>query len=135
MYILTVTAGGELSAKEAEPDLLTKLQETVGGFIEIVHPKNLPRPFCMIVDDEGRMKQKPVNEIASILYGYPTACKHPIVGDVALVKDVELPDGERDIGGLSEEDINTIVGLISKERRIWVAQAHWMLTEAAKCCT
>ena len=33
MYILTVTPDGMLSAKEAEPDLLTRLQEIVGGFI------------------------------------------------------------------------------------------------------
>ena len=133
MYILTVTPDGMLSAKEAEPDLLTRLQEIVGGFIEIVHPKNLPRPFCMIVDDEGRLKQKPVNEIASILYGYPTACKHPIVGDVAFVKVVELPDGERDIGGLSEQEINMIIGLIAKERQSWQTEFLKPIREMIPC--
>ena len=75
MYILKVTTkvttDGKVFSMKTEHDLLKMAQEAAGGYIEIVHPINLPGPFCMIVDDEGRLKQKPFNEIASILYGYP----------------------------------------------------------------
>ena len=135
MYILKVTTDGKVFSMKMGHDLLKMAQEAAGGYIEIVHPINLPRPFCMIVDDEGRLKQKPFNEIASILYGYPAACSHPIVGNVILVKEVELPDGKRDIGGLSDEDVNTVIGIIATERQNWQAELLKSVRETIPCRT
>ena len=122
MNIIKVTTRDDLTVMKAEPDFLKGLQKIVGGFIEIVHPKNLPHPFCMVVDDEGRINNKPINKIGSLLYGYPTTTRHPIVGDVAFVKTVDLPDGDKDIGGLSDTEASTIMDLIAKERKRWQAE-------------
>ena len=68
------------------------LQNIVGGYIEIVRPRGLPWPFCMIVDEEGRLKRKAINEIGSALY-QAGQHKEPIVGDIAIVKEVETKEG------------------------------------------
>ena len=41
---------------------LEELQEMVGGYIEVVHAKNGDQ---IILDEEGRLKGKPINEDAS----------------------------------------------------------------------
>lgn len=52
-----------------------ELQGYVGGYIEIVR---LPNSYILVVDEEGRLKNKKLNKKASELAG------QPIVGDVVL---------------------------------------------------
>jgi hypothetical protein len=59
---------------------LEKLQEAVGGYIEEVR---CPDGRLMYVNEDGRMKQLPVNEMASDIAG------RMILGDVAFVKDLK----------------------------------------------
>ena len=47
---------------------LEELQKIVGGYIEIVKVSNRQ---IMVVDNEGKLKGKPVNLMASFLYGNP----------------------------------------------------------------
>lgn len=54
-----------------------ELQGYVGGYIEIVR---LPNNYILVVDEEGRLKNKKLNKKASELAG------QPIVGDVVLCK-------------------------------------------------
>jgi hypothetical protein len=65
---------------------LDSLQETVGGMIDIVPARN-GRFVCieiLVVDDEGLLKDKPVNKTASLLYG------GEIRGDVVAAMDGEI---------------------------------------------
>lgn len=62
--------------------------------IDIVNPKGLEQPYCMVVDDEGLLKDKPMlNVFASHLYG-AYEYGHAIVGNAVLMKN------ERDVDGM-----------------------------------
>ena len=71
----------DLDSRELD---LKRLQTLVDGYIEVVHPVPFGGPIfdrvVMLIDDEGKLKGKSVNVLASALYnGYD-----PIVGDVVL---------------------------------------------------
>ena len=79
--------------------------------IDIVHAAKLPDPYCLVVDDEALLKDKPViNLYASYLYGF---LEHgqPICGEVIIMKDKHTPDGIDTIG-LEPEDFAQIMDLI-----------------------
>ena len=50
-----------LSDEDGEPTLKA-MQEAVGGYIEVVYAENGDQ---IIIDEEGRLKEKPINEDAS----------------------------------------------------------------------
>lgn len=67
---------------------LEELQALVGGYIEIV--RTFDGKF-LVVDEEGKNKNKPLNEAATLLYQYG---KHdPIVGDAVVVSTLFELDG------------------------------------------
>lgn len=102
MNALKITAKGEVSQIEVSQPFYKSLQEVVGGYIEIVRPKGLPQPYCMIVDEEGLLKEKPPNIVGSVLYG---TAEHgqPIVGDIAIMREENGNEG-RDLFGLNAAD-------------------------------
>ena len=72
----------------AEKPTLEELHAAVGGWIEVVR---LPSEHTlMVVDDEGRIKGKPFNALASLLYGFERHGE-PIVGPAILI-DASLLD-------------------------------------------
>ncbi len=91
---------------------LRDLQNAVGGYIEHVNPAGLPSPYCLICNEEGLLKGLPFNPIASKWYGTHLH-GNPIVGPVVVLKEVTTPDGDRDFGGLSPLDVDTIQRLIA----------------------
>lgn len=88
--------------KDFSEPLLDSLQKEVGGYIEVVHPKYLPEGFCLVVDDEGRLKGSAVNNVASAIYG---TLEHgqPIVGNAVILRE-GVVDGERDFVSLTDDD-------------------------------
>ena len=72
---------------EVKPDgkkfSLRKLQELVGGDIEIV-PYGSEMVVC---DEEGKLKGRPLNHVATRRYG---RFLDPFVGDVLIVKRNEI---------------------------------------------
>lgn len=101
--VLRIDTEGQIYLHRAQDFPLDRLQQLVGGYIEIVHPVGLVYPFAMIVDEEGLLKNKRENWIASYLYN----CSSPIVGDVVIMVEGLNRDGERDIVGLTEEQART----------------------------
>lgn len=68
-YLIEITPDGTVN-KRPYPDsfelTLDILQEYVGGYIETVRLKDAPNNnLIMIIDEEGKLNNKPVNEIAS----------------------------------------------------------------------
>ena len=59
-----------------------KLQEIVGGYIEIVFTKD---DQLMVVNDEGKLNGLPINEEATKLVGYDL-----IVGDVLVCASSQI---------------------------------------------
>ena len=78
--------------------------KAVDGWIEVVHPKGLPAPYCMVVNEEGLLRGLPLNLLGSILY---ETIRHgnPIVGNIVPLKEGFSTPGERDFIGLDEDDI------------------------------
>jgi hypothetical protein len=63
---------------------LATLQGAVGGLIQIV---NTPDGKLMVMDEEGKLKGKQVNETATALYNNPYDV---VVGDVVICEMDEL---------------------------------------------
>ena len=76
------------------------------GFIEIVNPRRLPQPYCIVVDESGLLHGLPANAFASWLY-QTDIHGSPIVGDAFLMKQQMGPDGY-ELAGLSDGEINAI---------------------------
>lgn len=106
MLVVRVPARTGKPQKVNIPDdnTLHGLQDLVGGFIEIVRPRLLPRDWVMIVDDEGKLKDCEVNALGTILYHSPW---DTINGDIVLCReDLVDHDGcmEPDLVGLTEAE-------------------------------
>lgn len=102
------TSGRMYISKYGEP-----LYKTVGGDIEIVHPCRLPHPYCMLVNEDGKMIDLPINVIGSRLYGYAFH-GDPIVGDIVLMQE-GMRNGELDIVGLTDANIDFLFNLLQDE--------------------
>lgn len=110
---IKITTCNTIDIIDLNEPLYKSLQEVVGGYIEIVRPKGLHHPYCMIVDEEGVLKQKPLNRIGSELYNFENQGNNsPIVGDIVIVKEVELDEG-RDISPLTEDEIAELISPLS----------------------
>lgn len=115
--VIIVTAANEIKVKEYDtPSVpLKDLQEFVGGHIEFVAPELL-RPIdpflLMCLDDEGKIKEKPINGLASVLYGNPFDC---IAGDVVLLTRFNPdPTAEPDGYAIPETTAGKIVSLLER---------------------
>ena len=108
---IVITTENKMKVVEFEEPLYKTIGAAVDGWIEVVHPRGLADPFCMVVNDEGLLKQLPLNTLGCILYG--TAIHgSPIVGDVVLIKEGFTKAGERDFIGLEDEDINMLGAMV-----------------------
>lgn len=108
---LVITAEDKMQVREFGEPAYETIGKAVGGWIEVVHPKGLPDPFCMVVNDEGLLLGLPLNLLGSVLY---ESFRHgnPIVGNIVLCKE-GFVEGERDIIGLDDDDLKCLGALIS----------------------
>jgi hypothetical protein len=74
----------ETEPKNGTHFTLEELKEIVGGWIEIVY---LPNKEMMIIDEEGKLKGKPYNLLAT---SYWKNHNDFIVGDVLLCKSSQV---------------------------------------------
>lgn len=61
---------------------LKLLQDAVGGYIEVV---TLSNDWLMIVNEEGKLKGLPINDLATAMYYINYGETDIIVGDVVLI--------------------------------------------------
>lgn len=120
MKAIKVTTTGEITVIDF-PDskdtdaILDACQEQVDGWIEIVRPLLLysltmmPPTACMVVDEEGLCKHKPINRVGTELYG-----AHTIVGDVLILNEVAGEEGV-ELAGFDDTLAETIC-LIMNDR-------------------
>ena len=69
-----------MTVYDYEPSL-EEAQKAVGGYVELVDLEDLG---CLLVDEEGKLKRKPINELATKLYN--KLFNGVIVGDVIHIK-------------------------------------------------
>lgn len=109
---IVITTKDEMRVQEFSEPAHKSIGEAVGGWIEIVRPARLERPYCMIVNDEGVLLNLPMNMFGSFLYGTGYH-GNPILGDIVLLKEGINSDGEPDILGLDEQDIKYLCDMVS----------------------
>jgi hypothetical protein len=65
---------------------LEEMQKFVGGYIEVAYP----HPYdgmIMVIDEEGKIKQKPINKVATLIYNNTSDV---IVGDALLCRSEQV---------------------------------------------
>lgn len=110
---IVITPENDISEREFAEPVEAALQKAVGGYFDIIHPCNLPRPYCMLVDDDGFIKNNPqINLTASMLYGYFAGKGNDyIVGSVVILKVGETDEG-MDIMGLDDAEIEILMVVV-----------------------
>lgn len=100
---IVVTPSMEMEVKDFDSPLYESAGAVVDGPIELVKPMGLPKPFCMIVNEEGLLRDNwSFNPIASLVYG-TFEHGHPIVGTVVFMK-LGYTSAGPDVIGLDESD-------------------------------
>lgn len=112
---IVISPEGDICVCDYGLPLYKTVGKTVGGYIEIVHPRRLERPYCIIVDEEFLLKNDPIfNLVGSWLYQTDIhGC--PICGTIVIMKDGYNADGEPDIVGLTDEEISYIGNKLMKQ--------------------
>lgn len=110
MYAVKLSTQLDIEIVEKRPDqgLLDFCYQNIGcQYVETVHPRYLQEPYILMIDEEGRLKDKPmVNFIASYLYGTHEH-RQPIVGN-ALVMKLGMTDEGPDIMPLDEAEARQV---------------------------
>lgn len=109
---IVITTKCEMRVQEFYEPSHKSIGEAVGGWIEVVHPVRLGRPYCMVVNESGLLLNLPMNVLGSYLYGTDTHGS-PIAGDIVLLKEGISDDGYRDLLGLTEQDIEYLCNMVS----------------------
>ena len=107
---IVVTTDLEIRIEEFSDPLYKTVGSAVGGYIEHVKPARLRHPYCMIVNEEGRLLDLPLNYVGSYFYGTDQHGE-PIVGNIVIMKDGSR-GGEPDIVGLNDVEAEQIKDVI-----------------------
>lgn len=107
---IVVTTDLEIRIEEFSDPLYKTVGSAVGGYIEHVKPARLRHPYCMIVNEEGRLMDLPLNYVGSYFYGTDQHGE-PIVGNIVIMKD-GYRGGEPDIVGLNDVEAEQIKDVI-----------------------
>lgn len=107
---IVITTDNVVSAEDFTSPLYESVGKVVDGYIEIVSPRGLPSPFCMIVNEEGIIKGLPMNIVGSFLY-QTYIHGSPILGNIVIMKYGMTPEGP-DIVGLEDEETAVIEKII-----------------------
>ena len=75
-----MTTVKEIQSKEDSPSL-SEAQKFVGGWVEVVQVND----GILIIDEEGKLKDKPVNQVASKMYADKYGDEDIIVGDAIYI--------------------------------------------------
>lgn len=105
---LSTTLNIEIVEKKPDQGLLDFCYQNIGcQYVETIHARYLQEPYILMIDEEGRLKDKPsINFIASYLYG--THEHHePIVGNVLVMK-LGMTDEGPDILPLDEAEARQV---------------------------
>lgn len=93
IIVLSDEGVDSIEFKGNNSQLSNKIRETVGGWLEVVNPEGLKRPYVMLVDEEGLLKEKYVNLLGTELYNVDDVHFRLIVGTVVIVKEVMTHEG------------------------------------------
>lgn len=124
MKTLKITTDNKISIIDVDLDDHKTLRRAIGGYIEIVHTgimhEYFKTPVLMIVDEEGLIKNRPANPVASYFYGVRNH-NQIIAGDVIFA--ISLGEnmtglGERDSEQWMQKMLNDFPILVKGEENI-----------------
>ena len=110
MKIIEIDTDCKPEIIEAQGDIGEFIRGRLDGWMEVVHPKGLKPPCVMVVDEEGLIKNLPLNPVGCAFY---ETHKHsqPIVGKIYIAKQTGNPYDGYDIGGLTDDDLTDFTKL------------------------
>ena len=94
--VIKITTSDDITIINIDNEI-TALQNEVGGYIEPIY---LPNDYIMIIDEEGKIKEKDVNYLATDILKYAFDTPDFIVGDCFICKR-----DNNDIRGLTYKEI------------------------------
>ena len=112
MKAIIISSDEKISQVDVEQNgepLYQLVRDTVGGFMEHIYFPGLPG-FVGTVDEEGKLKGKPVNLLATRLYKNPLDF---LVGDVIILKYGTF-EGDSDIVGIPDEEAKRLMDKIQE---------------------
>lgn len=102
MKAILITTNDQILTVEVQKPLYKSIGQLVDGFIEIVRPINLQRPYVMICNEDYCALEMPFNILGSYMYGTQVH-GHPVLGNIVIMK--EWGD---DLEGLHEWEIKCL---------------------------
>lgn len=102
MKAVLITSNDLIATVDVSKPLHKSVGELVGGFIEVVRPINMNRPYVMICNEDYCALELPFNYMGSYFYGTKDH-GHPVLGNIVIMKE----QGE-DLIGLSNEEIQIV---------------------------
>lgn len=121
MKTLKITTDNKISIIDVDLDDYRALRRAIGGYVETVHTQIMydyfRAPVLMLVDEEGLIKNRPANPIASYFYGVRSH-NQIIAGDVIFA--ISLGEnmtgfGERDSEQWMNKMLNDFPVLVKGE--------------------
>lgn len=112
MRMMKLPIKGVMFSDEVDVDVNDIPSALNADMFEIVRPAAFAEmgypQFVLLVDESGALKEDRVmNPCASELYGFR---RHGvrIYGDALVAKEVRTPDGDYDLAGLDDDDIDMV---------------------------
>lgn len=90
---------------DLQEPLYRSVKDEIGGYMEIVHPRGLPEPYVLLVDEEGRLKDLEVNGLASAWYG-------DLICGPAIIMQVGITDEGPDVLGLEAGQVAEVAAFL-----------------------
>ena len=103
---IVVTPYDEIYIEDFSEPKYKTVGDAVGGFIEIVRPTGLPKPYAMVVNEEGLIHGLPYNRVGSLLYGTHIH-GNPILGNIVILKEGFTEEGP-DFVDMEKEELDTM---------------------------
>ena len=94
MKAVVVSTKGEVYRMYLGKPLYRSAGTILGGHFEVVRPRGVKHPYCMLINETGLLDQLPFNAVGSCLY------RGPIAGNI-----ISLKEEEYDLAGLNEQEL------------------------------
>lgn len=89
-------------------------KKNINGWPEYIKPRFASPGTVLVVDDNGLMKNLPVNKAGSLMYG-TLIHNNPIVGDILVIKFGFNGNGEPDCFALNDEEAQSVMNELLSE--------------------
>lgn len=119
MKALVITTKDTAYVRDFAPPMSQTAEKVIGDWVERVRPTGLPG-YLMLVDENGRLKNLPMNLAGSLFYGAQFHGE-PIVGTIVIAGD----NREKVPQGLTEKQISHVFEEANRLMKRFGSQLRW----------